>query len=109
MESEEAFPKIRLAWADGGYAGKLVTWAKKALNLTVQIVRRPDDLHTFQVLPRRWVVERTLAWITRCRRAVRDYERLIAHHETVVYGAMIITMSRRLARQRQAPQPSSPK
>ena len=59
MESEEAFPKIRLAWADGGYAGKLVTWAKKALNLTVQIVRRPDDLHTFQVLPRRWVVERT--------------------------------------------------
>jgi transposase len=71
-------------------------------------VRRPDDLHTFQVLPRRWVVERALAWITRCRRTVRDYERLLAHHETVVYGAMIITMSRRLARPRQAPQPSSP-
>jgi len=93
----KAFPKIRLAWADGGYAGKLVTWAKTALKLTLQIVRRPDDLHTFQVLPRRWVVERTLAWITRCRRAVRDYERLPAHHETIVYWAMIITMTRRLA------------
>jgi transposase len=94
----KAFPCIKLAWADGGYAGKLVTWSKKALKLTVEIVRRPDDLHTFQVLPRRWVVERTLAWITRCRRTVRDYERLTGHHETIVYWAMIITMSRRLAR-----------
>jgi transposase len=101
----KAFPKIRLAWADGGYAGKLVTWAGKALKLTLEIVRRPDDLHTFKVLPRRWVVERTLAWITRCRRTVRDYERLTAHHETIIYWAMIITMSRRLARQRQASRP----
>jgi transposase len=80
----KAFPQIKLAWADGGYAGKLVTWAKTALKLTVEIVRRPDDLHTFQVLPRRWVVERTLAWITRHRRTVRDYERLPAHHETYI-------------------------
>lgn len=49
----KAFPAIRLAWADGIYAGKLVTWAKTALKLTLQIVRRPGDLHTFQVLPRR--------------------------------------------------------
>ena len=61
-------------------------------------MKRPDDLHTFQVLPRRWLVERTLAWITRSRRAVRDYERLTAHHEIIIYRAMIITMSRRLAR-----------
>jgi transposase len=98
----KAFPSVKLAWADGIYAGKLIPWAKTALKLTVQIVRRPDDLHTFQVLPRRWVVERTLAWITRHRRAVRDYERLTSHHETIIYWAMIITMSRRLARQRQA-------
>ena len=71
----KAFPSVKLAWADGGYAGKPVTWAKTALKLTVEIVRRPDDLHTFQALPRRWVVERTLAWITRHRRTVRDYER----------------------------------
>jgi transposase len=72
----KAVPSVRLTWADGGYAGKLVTWAKTQLKpkLTLEIVRRPDDLHAFQVLPRRWVVERTLAWITRCRRTVRDYE-----------------------------------
>jgi transposase len=94
----QAFPQIRLAWADGGYAGKLVTWAKTALSLALEIVKRPDDLHTFKVLPRRWVVERTLAWITRHRRTVRDYERLGARHETYVYWAMIIVMTRRLAR-----------
>ena len=94
-----AFPSVKLAWADGGYAGKLVTWARTKLKprLTLQIVKRPGDLHTFQVLPRRWVVERTLAWITRCRRTVRDYERLPGHHETIVYWAMTITMTRRLA------------
>ena len=91
-----AFPTVKLTWADGGYAGKLVTWAKTWLRLRVEIVKRPDDLHTFKVLPRRWVVERTLAWITRHRRTVRDYERLAAHHETYVYWAMIIVMTRRL-------------
>ena len=65
-----AFPSITLAWADGGYAGKLLSWAKIRLALTMEIVKRPDDLHTFKVLPRRWVVERTLSWITRCRRTV---------------------------------------
>jgi transposase len=100
-----AFPTVRLAWADGGYAGKLVTWAAGKLKpkLTLEIVKRPDDLHTFKVLPRRWVVERTLSWITRHRRTVRDYERLAAHHETYVYWAMIIVMTRRLARQPTTP------
>jgi transposase len=104
-----AFPSVRLAWADGGYAGKLVTWARTRLKpkLTLEIVRRPDDLHTFQVLPRRWVVERTLSWITRHRRTVRDYERLPAHHETYVYWAMIIVMTRRLARQPATAQPAA--
>jgi len=105
---KKAFPKVRLAWADGGYAGKLVTWSTTALKLTLEIVKRPDDLHTFKVLPRRWVVERTLAWITRCRRTVRDYERLPAHHETYVYWAMIIVMTRRLAR-KSAPPGTAPK
>jgi putative transposase len=93
-----AFPTVKLAWADGGYAGKLVSWAKTRLRLALEIVKRPDDLHTFQVLARRWVVERTLSWITRHRRTVRDYERLPAHHETYVHWAMIIVMTRRLAR-----------
>jgi transposase len=103
-----AFPTVKLAWADGGYAGKLVTWAKTWLRLRVQIVKRPDDLHTFKVLPRRWVAGRTLAWITRHRRTVRDYERLPSHHETYVYWAMIIVMTRRLARQPEAASTSAP-
>jgi transposase len=90
--------RIRLAWADGGYAGKLQPWAATYLKLTVQIVKRPDDLHTFAVLPRRWVVERTLAWITSYRRCARDYERLPAHHEAMVLWAMITLMTRRLSR-----------
>ena len=104
----KAFPSVRLAWADAGYAGKLVSWAKTALKLTLQIVKRPDDLHTFKVLPRRWVVERTLAWITRHRRTVRDYGRLPAHHETYLYWSMIIVMTRRLARKPDAASTSAP-
>jgi len=104
----KAFPAIRLTWADGGYAGKLVTWASLKPKLTLEIVKRPDDLHTFKVLPRRWVVERTLAWITRHRRTVRGYERLTAHHETYIYWAMIIIMTRRLARPPKATTASAP-
>lgn len=102
-----AYPSVKLAWADGGYAGKLVTWARTRFKpkLTLEIVKRPDDLHTFKVLPRRWVVERTLSWITRHRRTVRDYERLPAHHETFIYWAMIMVMTRRLARKPQAAEP----
>ena len=92
--------RIRLAWADGGYAGQLVPWASAAVRLTVEIVKRPDDLHTFKVLPRRWVVERTLAWITSYRRCARDYERLPASHEATVLWAMIILMGRRLTSNR---------
>ncbi|MEO3779783.1 transposase [Micromonospora sp. B11E3] len=52
----------------------------------------------FKVLPRRWVVERSLSWINRCRRTVRDYERLPEHHAAMVQWAMVIIMTRRLAR-----------
>jgi transposase len=92
------FSTITLIWADGGYAGRLVRWAKAVLAFTVTIVKRTDDLAGFQVIPRRWVVERTLAWISKHRRCVRDYETLPEHAEAMVYIAMIMTMSRRLAR-----------
>jgi transposase len=94
----ERFSTISLAWADGGYAGRLVTWAATVLSLTVQVVKRTEDMTGFVVLPRRWVVERTFAWISKYRRCVRDYETLPAHHEAMVYLAMIMLMSRRLAR-----------
>ncbi|MER5503286.1 IS5 family transposase [Streptomyces sp. NPDC002466] len=90
--------RIQHVWADGDYAGRLVTWAKARLALTVEIVKRSDDMTGFIVLPRRWVVERTLSWICRRRRCVRDYERLPEHHEAMVKWSMIILMTRRLAR-----------
>jgi transposase len=92
-----AFPGVTLIWADGGYAGKLVEWAKTALRLVLDIVRKAEGQHGFEVLPRRWVVERTLSWITGCRRLDRDYERLTETSEAMVKWAMIGVMARRLA------------
>ena len=60
-------------WADGGYAGRLVGYARELLRVTVEIVRKREGQRTFEVLPRRWVVERTLSWISRCRRLAHDY------------------------------------
>ena len=90
--------RVRRAWAGAVYAGQLQPWAATYLKLAVEIVKRPPDQHTFEVLPRRWVVERTLAWITSYRRCARDYERLPAHHEAAVYWAMTILLTRRLTR-----------
>jgi transposase len=90
--------RVRLVWADGGYTGTLLGWAREKLGLVVEIVKRPDLPH-FTVLPRRWVVERTLAWITGHRRCVRDYERLRHHHEAMVRWSMIRITSRRLTQQ----------
>ncbi|MFG2042098.1 IS5 family transposase, partial [Dactylosporangium sp. NPDC048998] len=87
---------IALVWADAGYAGRMLVWARNVLHLTVQIVKRTEP--GFVVLPRRWVVERTFAWISKHRRCVRDYETKPDHHEAMIYIAMIMTMSRRLAR-----------
>lgn len=92
----QRFSTIALVWADGGYTGRLVIWARKVLTMTIQIVKRTDA--GFVVLPRRWVVERTFAWISKHRRCVRDYETRPDHHEAMIYIAMIMTMSRRLAR-----------
>jgi transposase len=91
---------IRLVWADGGYAGRLVEWAAENLQLTLEIVRRTDDTTGFVVLPRRWVVERTLSWLMRSRRLVRDYETLPAMHEAMLLWSMTMLMSGRLAGRR---------
>jgi transposase len=86
--------RVRLIWADAAYTGKLTAWAA-ALKITVQVVARREQ-HIFEVLPRRWVVERTFAWISKHRRTVRDYEQLPASHEAMILWAMIALMTRRL-------------
>ncbi|MEO3745305.1 transposase [Plantactinospora sp. B5E13] len=86
-----------MVWADSAYAGRVVDWAAAHLVLAVRIVAKLAGQTTFVVLHRRWCVERTFSWINRCRRTVRDYERLPEHHEAMVQWAMII-MTSRLAR-----------
>jgi transposase len=99
----EEHSDIGLIWADGGYANSvdasLIDWADQELGIRLEIVKRNDDTQGFQVLPRRWVVERTLGWLTRCRRLCRDYERTIAHAEDFIKIAMIRLMAARLAGQ----------
>jgi transposase len=97
------FPSVALVWADGGYANKIdssiLAWAKDKLGLLVEIVKRSDDVKGFQVLPRRWVVERTFGWLVRNRRLARDYERLTDTSEAMIKVAMIRLMATRLAGQ----------
>ena len=92
-----AMPSIVLVWADAGYAGRCVAFARAVLRIILQIVKKPAGQRTFEVLPRRWVVERTLSWLVRCRRLDHDYERLPASAEAMVKWAMIGLMTRRLA------------
>ena len=93
-----SFSTIALVWADGGYPGRLLIWAKDVLTLTMQIIKRIPRAAGFHVRPRIWVVERSFAWINKHRRCVRDYETRPDHHEAMVHLAMITTMTRRLAR-----------
>uniref|UniRef100_A0AAU2UVN6 IS5 family transposase n=1 Tax=Streptomyces sp. NBC_00003 TaxID=2903608 RepID=A0AAU2UVN6_9ACTN len=99
----ERFRKITLVWADGGYRGRLVAWAREKLQLTLEVVKRSDDMTGFVVLPRRWVVERTLGWLMRSRRLVLDFETLPASSEAFIYFSQAMLMSRRLARRAAAP------
>ncbi|MFF0371643.1 IS5 family transposase [Micromonospora sp. NPDC005087] len=89
---------IRHVFADQGFAGRLVDWARDILRTTLEIVRKPADQRGFSVISRRWVVERTLAWLTACRRLARDYERHPEVSEAIIRWAAITGMTRRITR-----------
>jgi putative transposase len=106
----QRFPTVRHLWVDAGYAGTVVTWIEQTLGLRVTVVRKPrrwirapadqepPPMPTgFQVLPRRWVVERTFAWLGRYRRLSKDYEALPATEEAWIHLAMSSLMLARLA------------
>ena len=88
--------RLALLWADGAYAGELVQWVRQQCGLLLEIVSKPPDQQGFVVLPRRWIVERTLAWLGRYRRLSKDYEALPASSEAWITIAMINLMLQRL-------------
>jgi transposase len=95
--------RLKLIWVDAGYDGAPLTrWIRSVAGATLQIIKRTEQ-HTFRVVPRRWVVERSFGWLLRYRRLVRDYERRTEHHEAMVYWATVLLMTRRLARRRSDP------
>ncbi|RZJ07651.1 MAG: IS5 family transposase [Acidovorax sp.] len=95
--ASEDFPSLNKVWADAGYQGPVVADAAKEAGLEVEIVRRAEEDKGFVVQKRRWVVERTNAWLTRQRRLARDYERHEHSSETFIHIAMTGLMLRRLA------------
>lgn len=91
--------RMKKVWMDGGYDGAPFTeWALNKLGWEVEITHRPEGSKGFQVVPRRWVVERTFAWICKFRRLSKDYEYLTETSEAFIYAAMINQMLRRLTR-----------
>jgi putative transposase len=107
------FPRLRHGWAEAGYRGPFLDWTREHKGITFQVVSRSDGgrkprwlppgatppiVSPFEVVPRRWVVERTFAWLGRFRRLSKDYEHLTTTSEAVIYLAMTRLLLRRLTR-----------
>ena len=96
-----ASPGLEVVFADGGYAGALATWIKdlpRPTPLRLEIIKRPREATGFHLLPKRWVVERTFAWLANFRRFSKDYEVKTAHSEAMIYLANASLMARKLAK-----------
>lgn len=106
-----AMPSLVLVWADGGYSRRIQEFAAAVARIVVAMVSKLPGQRGFAPLPRRWVVERTLSWISGHRRLDRDYERRPEHSEAMIKWAMIGLMQRRLkpAPGRRPWQPSQPR
>ena len=93
-----SLPRLKLLWADGGYGGQpFAAWVKATFGWVWQVVKRNKAVKGFEVLARRWVVERTFGWLNNYRRLSKDYEELTESSETLIYLAMSHIMLRRLA------------
>jgi transposase len=92
------FSRLVLIWVDGGYKNKLIDWAAEQFNLVMEVIKRNDTEGKFTVLPKRWIVERTLSWIANNRRTSKDYEHNTTTSEAIVYLSMIRLMLKRLTK-----------
>jgi len=94
----KGFDRLALIWADGGYSGQPMSdWVWQLAGWVFEVIERTEETVGFVVLPRRWVVERTFAWLGRYRRLSKDYEQLPETSEAMIYAAMVRIMLRRLA------------
>jgi putative transposase len=93
----EWLPRVGVVVADGGYAGKWVRWVRETFGWSLRVVKRTAEMVGFEVLPTRWVVERTFAWLGNYRRLSKDYEGRTEVSEAFVYVAMIHLMLRRFS------------
>lgn len=91
-------PRLKCVWADAGYAGEFVEWVKTTCGWIVDVVRKRVEAVGFEVLPKRWIVERTFAWIGKYRRHSKDYETLTDSSEAHLKIAMTPLMLRRITR-----------
>lgn len=97
-EMGKAISRLYVIWVDGGYDGNpFLQWAMTSFRWVIQVVLRPQQTKGFVLLKKRWVVERTFGWWNWCRRLSKDYERLPASSEAMIYISMIRFMVRRLA------------
>jgi putative transposase len=94
-----AWPRMERVWADGGYSGKLIGWVRSFWGWVLEIVKRNEEVKGFQLLPKRWVVERTFSWLSNYRRLSKHYEYWNETGEAMIYLAMIHLMLRRLAKE----------
>lgn len=85
-------------WADARYGGKLIAWVREQAGWELEVVAKRPGATMFTVLPHRWIVERTFAWLGKCRRLSKEYDRLITSAEAMIRLAMIRLMTKRLAR-----------
>jgi putative transposase len=92
--TDGTLPRLKRVWADQSYGGMLVEWVQQCFAFVLEIVRRPKQQRGFQVLPKRWIVERTLGWFNRYRRLSKDYERRTDVSEGMIYLASIRRMLR---------------
>jgi putative transposase len=99
-KAKAAGRRLATVWVDGGYQAGVVAWAQQALGYALEVVARPPGATGFAVLPRRWVVERSFAWIGRYRRLSKEYEALTETSEGMIWAAFGGTMLRRLTKRR---------
>ena len=97
-KAQAAGRRLGKVWVDGGYQAGVVAWAETELGYPLEVVARPIGRKGFAVLPRRWVVERSFAWIGRYRRLSKEYEELTETSEAMIWAAFGTTMLRRLAK-----------